>query len=122
MRIKIKHNRLRPKPSSKNKSRISNEDKKYLEWLQHQVYECFVCGEFNGIEWHHVKENSSDRKNHKRLIPLCGEKCHRNGSELSAHGTPKKFREKFSMRVQNGYADEIYKDYLDSLFELSGRK
>lgn len=104
----IKHKRLRPKKSFKNKSKITDADKQYLEWLQLQDYSCFACGEQNGIEWHHVKEFSTDKKNHKRLIPLCGEKCHRNGLDLSAHGTPKKFREAFCIEDQNIQADLIY--------------
>jgi hypothetical protein len=105
-------NRLRDKPTSKNKKSISNEDKEYLEWLQTQSYCCFVCGERNGIEWHHVKLNSSDKKNHKRLIPLCGVEHHRLGN-ISPHGNPKRWREHFSMRLQENYADNIYETYLN---------
>ena len=112
---KIKTRRLRPKPSTKNKKSITDEDKKYLEWLQEQAYPCFVCGGYNGIEWHHVKEFSSDKKNHKRLIPLCGVEHHRLGQVLSPHGTPKKWREIYSMEVQNECADSIYNDYLNEM-------
>jgi len=115
MRTKIKHSRLRPKPSQKNKKKITNEDKDYLEWLQNQDFVCFACGKQNGIEWHHVKECSTDKKNHQRLIPLCGEECHRNGQELSAHGTPKKFREVYPVKAQNAFADRIYSFYLKHL-------
>ena len=77
-----------------------------------QGYPCFVCGGFNGIEWHHVKEVSSDAKNHKRQIALCGVEHHRLGQTLSAHGTPKKWRATYSMQEQNEAADKIYADYL----------
>jgi len=60
-----------------------------------------------------LKLNSSDKKNHKRLIPLCGVEHHRLGQTLSAHGTPKKWRETFSMEMQNEFADKIYKEYKD---------
>jgi len=107
----IKHNRIKPKYNGKNKKKITDEDKDYLEWLQHQNYKCFVCGKQNGIEWHHVKLHSTDKKNHKRLIPLCGNEHHRLG-ELSPHGNPKKWRETFSMELQNEFADEIYQEYI----------
>jgi len=103
--------RIKPKYSSKNKKLITLSDKKYLEWLQATEYSCMICGKHNGIEWHHVKEYSTDVKNHKRLIPLCGVEHHRLGTVLSAHGTPKKFRDTFSMEFQNQFADEIYSDY-----------
>ena len=48
MGTKINHNRLRPKPSMKNKKKITQDDKDYLEWLQNQNYVCFVCGKLNG--------------------------------------------------------------------------
>lgn len=113
MGIKIKSNRIKPKYNGKNKKKITTEDKKYLEWLQSQSYKCFVCGKTNPndpIEWHHVKLHSTDKKNHKRLIPLCW-MHHRLSSELSAHGTPKKFRELYPIVIQNNKADEIYAEY-----------
>jgi len=90
------------------------DDMEYLQWLQDQPYKCFACGKQNGIEWHHVKLNSVDKKNHKRLIPLCGVEHHRLG-ELSPHGNPRKWREKFSMKIQNDFADKIYQEYLETL-------
>ena len=112
MRIEIKANRIKPKYSGKNKPKITNEDKEYLAWLQLQDYNCFCCGKQNGIEYHHVKENSSDRKDHTLLIPLCGVECHRLGQTLSAHGTPKKWREVFPIHKQKLAAAKIYADYL----------
>lgn len=107
--------RIKPKFDGSNQKEISPEDKAYLKWLKEfAVYPCFVCGGFNGIEWHHVKEFSSDVKNHKRLIPLCGVEHHRLGQTLSAHGTPKKWRETYSMDVQTEAAWQIYQDYLVS--------
>ena len=119
MRIKIKHNRLRPKPNMKNKKNITKEDKEYLSYLQTLENNCFACGQRNKIEWHHVKQYSTDKKNHNRLIPLCGEECHRNGQTLSAHGTPKKFRESFPIEKQESYADRIYTKYRQMLKELT---
>ena len=94
--------------------RFNKSDKKYLEWLQEQSHTCFVCGQQNGIEWHHVKRDSTDRKNHKRLIPLCGVEHHRIG-ELSPHGNPRLWRQTYSMEEQNSFADYIYKQYISSL-------
>ena len=105
--------RIKPKVSSKNVSLLTQEDKLYLEWLQEQDTVCFVCGQQSGIEWHHVKLYSNDKKNHKRLIPLCGVEHHRLGQELSPHGTPKKWRETYSMDEQNAYADKFYQKYKD---------
>jgi len=107
----INSKRIKPKPNSKNPKIITAEDKKYLEYLKETNYGCFVCGKTDSIEWHHVKLYSSDKKDHKRLIPLCGEEHHRTGKELSPHGTPTKWRETYSMKVQNAFADEVYKKY-----------
>lgn len=115
-----KSNRLKKPYNGKNRNRKGNtniaaNDKKYLEYLKNTSYACFVCGKHNGIEWHHVKRDSTDKKNHKRLIPLCGVEHHRLGNVLSAHGTPKKFRATFSMEFQNSYADEIYEEYIKTM-------
>ena len=110
MSLKIKANRIKPKYNGKNKKKTTDEDKEYLEWLQHQDYKCFVCGKQNGIEFHHIKEYSTDKKNHQRLIPLCF-MHHRLSNDISAHGTPKKWRETYTMEQQNEVADKIYQDY-----------
>jgi len=100
---------------SKNKC-VSPGDKEYLNWLDanRSNYGCFVCGRTFCNEWHHVKLNSSDKKDHTKLIALCGEEHHRLGQTLSAHGTPKKWRETYSMELQLEVADKIYQDYIDS--------
>ena len=95
--------------------KLTKDDKEYLEWVQNQSYTCFVCGCQNGIEWHHVKRDSTDKKNHKRLIPLCGAEHHRLG-DLSPHGNPKKWRDTYTMDEQNDFADHIYKQYVLSLW------
>lgn len=109
-----KSNRLRPKPSMKNKPKITDEDKEYLGWLQLQTFNCMVCNTNYGIEYHHTKEHSTDRKDHKRLIPLCYYH-HRTSTELSAHGTPSLFRKKYPMEVQYELADKIYSEYLQTI-------
>ena len=95
----------------KKSQNLSKDEKDYLDWLQNQSYVCFVCGQQNGIEWHHVKKFSSDKKNHFRLIPLCF-MHHRISNELSAHGTPRKFREAFTYEEQLFYAAKIHLEYL----------
>ena len=97
------------------KSLLTKEEQDYLTWLQGRENSvCFVCGKRNfndDLEWHHVKNSSSDKKNHFRLIPLCGSKHHRNG-ELSPHGGARKFRETFTYEEQLFYAAKIHLEYL----------
>jgi len=113
---KVTHKRLRDKPSSKNKKTITQEDKDYLEFQkENSDLVCFICGKQNGIEIHHIKECSSDKKNHRHILPLCGVECHRLGTELSVHGTPIKFRAKYSKEEQVEYADRLYERYLDMM-------
>ena len=101
------------------KSLLTKEEQDYLTWLQGRENSvCFVCGKRNfndDLEWHHVKNSSSDKKNHFRLISLCGHLHHRNG-ELSPHGSPKKWRETFSLEVQLSYAAEIHLEYLSNIY------
>jgi len=112
---KIVSERIKPKFSGKTPSLLTGADRKYLRYLQSLDVVCFVCGEQNGIEWHHVKRDSTDKKDHTRLIPLCGVEHHRLGAELSAHRTPVKFRETYPVEVQMEYAAKIYENYLKEL-------
>lgn len=101
-----------------DKNIISKEDRDYLNWLQNQDYPCFVCGKINPsdpIEWHHVKLRSSDKKDHTKLIPLCGSQHHRLGKQLSPHGSPKVWRETFTIEFQYAFASNIYSDYKKAL-------
>ena len=99
------------------KSLLTKEEQDYLIWLQSRENSvCFVCGKRNfndDLEWHHVKQSSSDKKNHFRLIPLCGHLHHRNG-DLSPHGNAKRWRETFILEVQLFYAAEIHLEYINS--------
>ncbi len=97
-----KNCRLRDKPSMKNKPRSTAEERDYLDWLHQQETQCFQCGTFNNIEWHHVKEYSTDKKNHNELIPLC--KYHHTGHTLSPHGTPRQWRNMYPIEVQRAEA------------------
>ena len=103
------------------KSLLTKEEQDYLTWLQGRENSvCFVCGKRNfndDLEWHHVKNSSSDKKNHFRLIPLCGHLHHRNG-DLSPHGNAKRWRETFSLQVQLIYAAEIHLEYLDNKWKI----
>ena len=110
--------RVAIKKKSKNNI-VSKDDREYLDWLHEEEqgysYPCFVCGKNSSsdtTEWHHIKEGSGDKKDHKRQIPLCGNEHHRLGTVLSAHGTPRKFRETYPMEMQYKYADKIYSDFL----------
>ena len=97
------------------KSLLTKDEQDYLTWLQGRENSvCFVCGKRNfndDLEWHHVKNSLSDKKNHFRLIPLCGSKHHKNG-ELSPHGGARKFRETFTYEEQLFYAAKIHLEYL----------
>jgi len=116
------HTRLKEKTKSsfgtkksviKKKAKVSEKDLTYLNWLQAQTnYGCMVCNS-GKIQWHHVKEHSTDKKDHSRLIPLCIE--HHTGNELSPHGTPKLWREIYSMEVQHEEAKAIHLQYLKSI-------
>ena len=113
--MKFNHNRIKPKYSSKKKHTISQEDRDYLEYLQTQSFNCFVCGTGSNIEMHHIKEHSNNKKNHKELIPLCV-MHHRLSNELSAHGTATKFKKLYPMEVQRVQAKEIYLEYELNIF------
>lgn len=110
-KAQTKSNRLRPKPSMKNNRKVSGEDKAYLEYLQTTSYTCMVCGTGMNIEWHHVKRDSSDKKDHTSLIPLCY-MHHRLSDKISAHGTPKLFRQTYPVDAQRVLARKIYDEYL----------
>ena len=61
-----------------------------------------------------MKLNSTDKKNHTRLIPLCLE--HHKGSTLSPHGTGPKWRATYTMKEQNEAAAEIYYKFIGESF------
>ena len=88
-----------------------HKNNNYLAWLHNQSLTCMSCGKQNGIELHHVKRYSSDPKDDRKVIPLCGVECHRLGTVLSAHGTPVKFREEYPMEYQEAYAQKLYSLY-----------
>ncbi len=93
--------------------RITTDDEKaYLNWYKEIYQVCFICGKF-ATDRHHIKLRSTDKKNHKRLLPLCRE--HHMGSEFSPHGTPKLWRQKISIDKQNEFADNMYKNYEEQL-------
>ena len=96
----------------KNKEpKISSIEKEYLNYLQTLNARCWLCKNPFDVEWHHIKLKSTDKKDHKRLIPLC--KKHHTGNELSPHGTPTKWRETYSIQEQNRWADIYYKEFLE---------
>ena len=116
--LKVDDNRLREKYSAKNDNRATDEELDYLDWLQNNIYPCFVCGYKDNIEYHHVKLHSVDKKNHKRLIPLCGSLHHRDG-ELSPHGGAKLWRDTFTLEEQYLVSDKMFQDFKQSIEHLS---
>jgi hypothetical protein len=110
----LKKNRTTKKPSMKNKPKITQHERDYLQWLKEQDLSCFSCGKKRGVELHHIKQSSSDRKNHLEVIPLCGVTCHRLG-EYSAHSNPRWFRSEYPIEVQRKFAKILYKEFTDGL-------
>jgi len=117
----LKSQRLRPKKESTfgnrkpiKKKRITTDDElDFCNWLheeaQMQKYKCMVCGS-PVYHYHHVKEYSSDKKRQFVQIPLCNE--HHMGTSLSPHGSPKLFRQTYTMKYQNAQALKLHLDYL----------
>ena len=119
----LKHNK-KPKVSTFGKKKytikkksvknvVTKDEQKYLNWLHEEYYpRCMICHTQSNIEFHHVKNRSSDRKNHLRLIPLCYNH-HRLSSDISAHGAPKKFRDVYPYEDQLLLAARIHLEYLN---------
>ena len=86
----------------------------YTTWF-HEVHQppCFVCGIFVGIQFHHVKEHSTDERIDSIGMPLCHE--HHHGTVLSPHGTPVKFKERYPMDMQYKSAAKMYKKFKERL-------
>ena len=99
------HKRVKPK---------AHKEAKYLNWF-HEVLRppCFVCNVSVGIQAHHVKEGSSDKRNDNQIIPLCYN--HHLGNEFSVHGTPREFREAYPIKEQLKHAETLYERYKDEL-------
>jgi len=93
------------------KIKITKEEKTYLDWFAHQSLGCIVCGSHFMIEGHHVKERSTDRKNHFQLIPLCAE--HHTGNKISPHGAKRAFFNMFPIEAQRTIAFVIYNKFLE---------
>lgn len=88
----------------------SKRDPAYLAWFALENHRCFVCGTIEAVQGHHVKLYSSDPKDDHKLLPLCIE--HHTGLKLSPHGTPRLWRETYSMEHQEQVAGEIYAEYM----------
>lgn len=110
--MQLMKNRLKPKVSQKNKPKITQDEKEYLNWLDQMrgSIPCVICNTFKNIEYHHVKNRSTDKKDHKRLIALCMD--HHRYNKLSPHNGPRLFRSTYPVEVQNKIADELYQRYL----------
>ena len=111
------HNRIKPKPSAKNVTTRIITNPEYLEWFTDHHFSCIVCGTTEGIEGHHVKRDSTDRKRDDEMLPLCRE--HHHGRTLSPHGTPTLFREEFPMHVQKRLAYDYFKEWKETSREVS---
>jgi hypothetical protein len=99
----------KPKKKKRSKRITTDEELDYLRWFKEQKFRCFVCGSPN-TESHHIKERSSDKKNHYELLPLCWE--HHHGSVLSPHGTPHTWRNNFTMEEQREFSKQLRREYV----------
>lgn len=103
----------------KNKApKISSIEREYLNWLQEQNHNCFVCGISSGIEMHHVTDInriSGKRRVHSRLVPLCIS-CHRTGKNaihvLSKEYFYKNIKSLDELLVES---NRLYNDFLSSI-------
>lgn len=93
-----------------SKSNATTEEKEYLNWLKEQDLNCFICNKNIGIELHHIKEYSMQKKNHREVIPLCGVECHRLG-KFSIHSNSKWFKSKYPLEMQREFASVLYSKY-----------
>lgn len=94
------------------KKGISEMEKTYLNWFVNQSMSCIVCGTHSMVQGHHVKERSTDRKNHFQMIPLCSE--HHTGNKISPHGAKKAFFELFPIEAQRKIADRILEAFKEN--------
>jgi hypothetical protein len=114
----LKSNKVKKEPSfgkknykwnNKGIQRITNDSElSYIQWLRNQQLQCLICGS-NEVELHHIKRSSTDKKNHKQLLPLCRE--HHTGSSISPHGAKKQFFEIYPFESQVIIADKLYENY-----------
>lgn len=103
----------------KNKEpKISDIEREYLNWLQEQNHNCFVCGISSNIEMHHVTDInriSGKRRVHSRLVPLCIS-CHRTGKNaihvLSKEYFYKNIKSLDELLVES---NRLYNDFLSSI-------
>ena len=114
---KVTHNRLRPKPSSKNTARSIKPDTfkspEYLHWLHNDRQpSCALCcrSYFSGMEIHHIRDKSVLGRDDSKVIMLCGVDCHRLGV-FSAHGNTKEFNEMLPKEWQFGIAYELFEEW-----------
>ena len=105
MGVKSKALGIEPKKTFGKKRTTNDEELKYLNKVKSLELGCFVCGSRN-TQLHHIKNSSSDKKNHYEILPLCS--SHHTGKELSPHGTPQKFREAYPLDMQKEFAKAIY--------------
>lgn len=98
--------------------KISDIEREYLNWLQQQNHNCFVCGISSNIEMHHVTDInriSGKRRVHSRLVPLCIS-CHRTGKNaihvLSKEYFYKNIKSLDELLVES---NRLYNDFLSSI-------
>ena len=95
--------------NKKSKKHLATpKERSYLTWFKKQKFSCIVCGSYE-TESHHIKEHSSDKKNHFELLPLCRE--HHTGKNLSPHGTSRLFKKYYPMEKQRKMSKKYYKQF-----------
>lgn len=114
----LANNKEKPQPqfgkkfykwNNKGYKRITTDDElKYLNWLKRQNIGCLVCNS-KDTEIHHIKERSTDKKNHYEVLILC--KKHHTGREISPHGNKKEFFRQYPIEYQKTIAKHLLEAY-----------
>lgn len=90
------------------KRKTTDKELEYLNWCKEQDLKCIVCNS-NNTQLHHIKRNSSDKKDHTKIIPLCLE--HHIGNKISPHGAKENFFKRYPWEWQKRYSETLYKKY-----------
>ena len=114
--------RIKPKYEHSNSGKADGfKDPEYLAWL-HKIKKpfCCLCGRhhvsseqdsLNYTEMHHIKSHDIVGRDDSKVIPLCGDTCHRIGKH-SIHASKQNFALSYDEQIR--VADGLYSEYLRS--------
>jgi len=105
---------LSKKSQTKRGARLRDDEvvkePEYLRYLHEDLQpRCFVCNVRYGVEMHHLKRDSTDKRIDKLILPLCW--THHHGFDMSPHGNPGQFRKQYTMDEQIEFAEKMYRRY-----------